>query len=49
MARSIGFQITVQMKVVPSHEVTHLAYLYNKAKQTVINWIIENKPALKNI
>jgi len=48
MARSTGFQITVPMKVAPSHEVIHLAYLYTRAKQTVINWLVENKPSFNN-
>jgi len=38
----------VQMKVAPSHEVIHLAYLYTRAKQTVTNWLVENKPGFKN-
>jgi len=48
VARSTGFQITVQMKVAPSHEVVHLAYLYTRAKQFVVNWLVENKPSFKN-
>jgi len=36
------------MKVAPSHEVIHLAYLYTKAKQTVVNWLVETKPSFKN-
>jgi len=48
VARSTGFAIAVQMKVAPSHEVIHLAYLYTKAKQAVVNWLIENKPVFKN-
>jgi len=47
VARSTRFQISVQMKIAPSHEVKHLAYLYTKAKQTVVNWLVENKPAFK--
>jgi len=47
MARSTGFQVSVQMKVAPSHEVKHLAYVYTKAKQLVVNWLIETKPAFK--
>jgi len=35
------------MKIAPSHEVKHLAYLYTKAKQAVVNWLVENKPAFK--
>jgi len=48
VARSTGFEVTVQMKVAPSHEVIHLAYLYTKAKQTVVNWLIETKPSFKS-
>jgi len=48
VARSTGFAIAVQMKVAPSHEVIHLAYLYTKAKQTVVNWLVETKPSFKN-
>jgi len=48
MARSTGFQISVQMKVAPSHEVKHLAYVYTRAKQLVANWIVETKPVFKN-
>ena len=48
MARSTGFQITVQMKVAPSHEVKHLAYVYTKAKQLIVNWLIETKPSFKS-
>jgi len=48
VARSTGFQIAVQMKVAPSHKVKHLAYLYTKAKQLVVNWLVENKPSFKN-
>jgi len=48
MARSTGFMVTVQMKVVPGHEAKHLAYLYTKAKQLVVNWLIETKPSFKN-
>jgi len=36
------------MKVAPSHEIIHLAYVYTKAKQTVVNWLVENKPSFKN-
>jgi len=43
VARSTGFQVTVKMKVAPSHEVIHLAYLYTKAKQTVVNWLVGTK------
>jgi len=46
--QSTGFQVSVQMKVAPSYEVKHLAYLYTKAKQTVVNWLVENKPTFKN-
>ena len=45
MARTTGF--SVQMKVAPSHEVIHLAYLYTKAKQLVVNWLVETKPTFK--
>jgi len=48
MARSTGFQITVQMKVAPSHEVKHLAYLYTRAKQLIVNWLVETKPVFKS-
>jgi len=48
VARSTGFQVSVQMKVAPSYEVKHLAYVYTKAKQTVVNWLVENKPTFKN-
>jgi len=47
MVRSTGFQITVQMKVAPSHEVKHLSYVYTRAKQLVVNWLVETKPAFK--
>jgi len=47
MVRSTGFQISVQMKVAPSHEVKHLAYVYTRAKQLVVNWLVETKPAFK--
>ena len=47
MARSTGFQISVQMKVAPSHEVKHLAYVYTRAKQLVVNWLVETKPVFK--
>ena len=47
MARSTGFTVTVRMKVAPSYEVKRLAYLYTRAKQTVVNWPVENKPAFK--
>jgi len=47
MVRSTGFQITVQMKVAPSHEVKHLSYVYARAKQLVVNWLVETKPAFK--
>jgi len=36
------------MKVAPSYEVKHLAYVYTKAKQTVVNWLVKNKPTFKN-
>ena len=48
MARTTGFQITVQMKVAPSHEVKHLAYVYTRAKQLIVNWLVENKPSFKD-
>jgi len=48
VARSTGFQITVQMKVAPSYKVKHLAYLYTRAKQLIVNWLIESKPTFKN-
>jgi len=38
----------VQMKVAPSHEVKHLTYLYTRAKQLVVNWLVENKPSFKS-
>jgi len=47
VARSIGFQVSVQMKIAPSHEVKHLAYLYTRAKQLIVNWLVENKPSFK--
>jgi len=46
MARST--RLSVSMKVAPSHKVIHLAYLYTKAKQTVVNWLVENKPSFKS-
>jgi len=48
VARSTGFEVTVKMKVAPSHEVIRLAYLYTKAKQTVVNWLVGTKPAFKS-
>jgi len=48
MARSTGFQVSVQMKVAPSYEVKHLAYVYTRSKQLVVNWLVENKPSFKN-
>jgi len=48
VARSTGFTIAVQMKVAPSHEVIHYAYLYTRAKQLIVNWLVENKPAFKS-
>jgi len=48
VARSTGFQISVQMKIAPSHEVKHLAYLYTRAKQRVLDWLVENKPSFKS-
>jgi len=48
MARSTGFEVTVQMKVAPSHEAKHLAYLYTRAKQLVVNWLVETKPSFKS-
>jgi len=48
VARSTGFQIAVQMKIAPSHEVKHLAYLYTRAKQLIVNWLVETKPSFKN-
>jgi len=47
MARSTGFQVSVSMKVAPNHEVKHLAYVYIRAKQLVVNWLIETKPVFK--
>lgn len=38
----------VKLKVAPSHEVKHLAYLYTKAKRTLVKWLIKQKPAYKN-
>jgi len=46
MARST--RLSVSMKVVPSHEVIHLAYLYTRAKQRVLDWLVENKPHFKS-
>jgi len=46
MARST--RLSVSMKVAPSHEVIHLAYLYTRAKQTVVNWLVETKPNFKS-
>jgi len=48
VARSTGFQVTVKMKVVPSHEVIHLAYVYTKAKQLIVNWLVGTKPSFKS-
>jgi len=48
VARSTGFQVSVQMKVAPSHEAKHLAYVYTRAKQLVVNWLVENKPTFKS-
>jgi len=48
VARSTGFEVTVKMKVAPSHEVIHLAYLYTKAKQLIVNWLVGTKPSFKN-
>jgi len=48
VARSTGFQVTVKMKVAPSHEVIHLAYLYTKAKQLIVNWLVGTRPSFKN-
>ena len=48
MARSTGFIITVSMKVAPSHEVKHLAYLYTRAKRLVVNWLVETRPSFKS-
>jgi len=48
VVKSIGFIIVVQMKVAPSHEVKHLTYLYTRAKQLVVNWLVENKPSFKS-
>jgi len=48
VARSTGFQVTVQMKVAPRHEIIHLAYVYTRAKQLVVNWLVKNKPIFKN-
>ena len=36
------------MKIAPSHEVKHLAYLYTRAKQLVVNWLVETKPSFKS-
>ena len=48
MARTTRLQVTVKMKVAPSHEVKHNAYLYMKAKQFVLDWLVETKPVFKN-
>ena len=48
MVRSTGFQITVSMKVAPSHEAKHLSYVYTRAKQLIVNWLVETKPVFKN-
>jgi len=48
VTRSTGFQVSVQMKVAPSHEVKHLAYLYTRAKQLIVNWLVETKPSFKS-
>ena len=48
MARTTGFSVAVQMKVAPSHEVIHYAYLYTKAKQLIVNWLVETKPGFKS-
>jgi len=48
VARSTGFEIAVQMKVAPSYEVKHLAYVYTKTKQLIVNWLVETKPIFKN-
>lgn len=48
VTRTTGFQITVQMKITPSHEFIHYAYVYTRAKQFVVNWLVENKPCFKN-
>ena len=48
MARTTGFSVAVQMKVAPSHEVIHYAYLYTRAKQLIVNWLVENRPTFKN-
>jgi len=45
MTRSI--RLSVSMKVAPSHEVKHLAYVYTRVKQLVVNWLVETKPAFK--
>jgi len=41
-------RLLFQTKVAPSHEVIQLAYVYTKAKQNVVNWLIENKPSFKS-
>jgi len=46
MARSI--RLSVSMKIAPSHDVIHLAYLYTRAKERVLDWLVENKPSFKN-
>jgi len=46
VARSI--RLSVSMKIAPSHEVKHLAYLYTRAKQLIVNWLVENKPSFKS-
>jgi len=48
MTRSTRFQVSVSMKVAPSHEVKHLAYVYTRAKQLVVNWLVETKLTFKN-
>jgi len=48
VARSTGFRIAVSMKVAPSYEAKRLAYLYTRAKQLIVNWLVETKPTFKN-
>jgi len=36
------------MKIAPSHEVKHLAYLYTRTKQLIVNWLVETKPSFKS-
>jgi len=41
-------RLSVSMKVVPSHEVKYLAYLYTRAKQLVVNWLVKTKLSFRN-